>query len=41
MLNLGVHIEMSLDMCEELMNSPSSLEAECTSNGDEIILLLV
>ena len=40
-LNLRVHIEMSLDMCEELMNSPGSLEAERTSNGDEIILLLV
>ncbi len=40
-LNLGVHIEMSLDMCEELVNSPSSLEAKCTSNGDKIILPLV
>jgi hypothetical protein len=40
-LNLGVRIEMSLDMCEELMNSPGSLEAEHTSNGDEIILPLV
>jgi hypothetical protein len=40
-LNLRVRIEMSLDMCEELVNSFSSLEAECTSNGDEIILPLV
>ena len=40
-LNLGVYIEISLDMSEELVNSPSSLEAERTSNGDEIILPLV
>jgi len=40
-LNLGVRIEMSLDMSEELVNSPSSLEAEHTSNGDKIILPLV
>ena len=41
MLNLGVHIEISLDMCEKLVNSPGSLEAECTSNGNKIILPLV
>ena len=40
-LNLRVRIKMSLNMCEELMNSPSSLEAERTSNGDEIILPLI
>jgi hypothetical protein len=40
-LNIRVHIKMSLDMSEELVNGSGSLEAECTSNGNEIILPLV